>query len=303
MRLFPGLLLIASFAGLAATGAARAAEPIVRLDLPRDHGWWIGDVLAMAAEITVDADLVLDPASLPRPRTVDYWLDLRAADLLDAGVRDGRRTYRLSLAYQTFYAPLEPKAMSVPPVVLAFRAGGDPVTVTVPPWRFVTAPVREILAPTSPEALRDPRAPQVVDTIPAQVRAGSALGMAALAGCLFAWHRNLPPFRRRDRPFADAARAMRHALRASEGPDGRRAALIILHRAFDRALGRRMGQVDVAAFVTAKPAFMPLGERIAAFFETSRAVFFAATPTDGAVSKDDLRVFAEALAAVERRRP
>ncbi|WP_075217375.1 hypothetical protein [Mongoliimonas terrestris] len=303
MRRFAAPLLLAALVGLSATGAARPAEPEVRLDLPRDHGWWIGDVLAMAAEITVDADLVLDPASLPRPRTVDYWLELRAADLLDGGVRDGRRTYRLSLEYQTFYAPLEPKAMTVPPVVLAFRAGGDPVTVTVPPWRFVTAPVREILAPTSPAALRDPRAPQVVDTLPAQVRAGSALAVTALAGGLFAWHRNLPPFRRRDRPFADAARALRRTRKAPDGPDRRRAALIVLHRAFDRAFGRRMGAADVAAFVTAKPAFMPLGERIAAFFEASRAVFFAATPTDGATSEDDLRAFAEALAAVERRRP
>lgn len=285
--------------------AAAAAEPEVALSPPRDHGWWIGDVLTAEAVVTVGDGLVLDPSSLPKPRAVTYWLDLRRVDLTEANRGEGVRAYALSLQYQTFYAPLEPKRMTVPPVSLAFRRGDDLVAVTIPPWSFVTSPVREILAPTVPEALRDPAPPAVVDTIPLQVRAGSLVAVACLLAAGLAWHRNAWPFRRENRPFSLAAAAVRRALARSAGDPGYRDALVAVHRGFDAAFGRRMQAGDVEAFLAERPAFAALADRIRAFFEASRRAFFGPNPAvaETVLPPGDLKDLARSLAAVERRRP
>lgn len=290
---------------LAMSGSALAAEPQVSMELPRDHGWWIGDVLVAAAVIRVDEAYELDPASLPNPRAVTYWLDLRTVGVTDQGSLDGRRTYVIDFEYQTFYAPLEPKRLVVPAVTIGFRSGERHVTATVPPWSFVSSPLREILAPTVPEAIRDAPRPSVVDTIGLQLRAAASLAVATLSAAAFAWHRNLWPFRRKDRPFTDAFGEVRRLLHRGADDLRYRRALVALHRGFDRAFGRRMLAPDVEAFLRSRPIFAAHAERIFAFFEASRHAFFG--PDAGAAETllppDELKRFARALAEIERRRP
>jgi mxaA protein len=50
--------------------------------------------------------------------------------------------------------------------------------------------------------------------------------------------------------------------------------MLVLHRAFDATAGRRVFADDLDAFISRHQHFLPLRNRIAAFFEMSRAVFF-----------------------------
>ncbi|BBE74448.1 nonribosomal peptide synthetase MxaA [Oharaeibacter diazotrophicus] len=295
----PAAVLLAVLAA-----APAAAAPVVVLAPPRDHGWWIGDVLRVSAEILVDDGATIDPASLPKPRPVTYWLDLRSVALVDLGASAGQRRLRLDLVYQTFYAPLEPKRLVVPAVDLAMVGPGGREAATVPSWSFVSAPLREIMAPSAPGEVRTAAPVAVVDTRPDQVRAAAAAAVGIVAMLGFGWHRGLGPFARRDRPFGRAARAVRRALVRPGGAEGRRAALIALHRAFDAALGRRMLPRDVDALLARRPEFAPLRVGIDGFLDASRAAFFAAP---GAVPSEPgaeaIGRLADDLAAVERRRP
>lgn len=287
------------------TQAALAAEPEVVLTPPRDHGWWIGDVLVAKAVVTVDGDLTLEASSLPEPRALSYWLDLTRVDLSETTRGDGRKAYTVLLEYQTFYAPLEPRRMTVPAVDVAFRRGEDLVAATIPSWGFVTSPIREIMAPTVPEALRDAPPPAIADTIPLQVRAAGLVGIALLLSAALAWHRNTWPFRRTDRPFSRAAALVRQTLAGGTGDSGYRQALVALHRGFDASFGRRMQAGDIEAFLAGRPAFVNLDHRIRLFFEASRKAFFGPRPAEAetVLSPHALKDFARALAAVERRRP
>lgn len=289
-------------AGLAAP--AYAADPQIRLDLPRDHGWWVGDVLTMSAELTVDADLTLDPASLPRPRQVDYWLDLRSVVMAERSA-DGQKTVVLTLEYQTFYVPLEPKAVTVPPVTVGFQRGDERVDAVIPPWRFVTSPIREIMAPTAPEAVREARRAEVVDTRPGQYRAAAAVGVVVAAFMALLWHRNIWPFARPNRPFGKAARTVRRLLGDGSSPDDYRTALLAIHRGFDLTLGRTMHASDAQALVTREPRWDPTERGIATFFEASHLAFYGADPraAEALMPPRDLERFAATLALTERRRP
>ncbi len=299
---------LAALAALAVVaGPAAAADPTVDARFPRSHGWWIGDILPVEATVEIDADRALDPASLPRPRAVTYWLDLRDVRVDDLGSRDGRRHYRLAFDYQTFYAPLEPKALTIPPVALRL-AGEDGGTVTVPPFTFVSAPLREIMAPTVLEALAPLRPIAVVDTRPAQWGAGLG-GLTALAALVgLAWHRAIGPFSRRPaRPFSRAARAMRPHL-ARGGAEDLRAAHLALHRAFDAALGRRMIAADVDGFLAARPDLAAAGDDVRRFFEGSGRLFFGRAGSGTgqeapALAAAALGGLARRLAALERSRP
>ena len=63
---------------------------------------------------------------------------------------------------------------------------------------------------------------------------------------------------------------------ASAGGDAALEAMLVLHRAFDATAGRRMFADDLDAFISHHKQFIPLRQRIGAFFEVSRGVFFGA---------------------------
>ena len=246
-----------------------------------------GDVLPVTATLQVDAELELDPASLPRPGPVTYWLDLRSVTLEEDTVADGQRTIVLGLRYQTFYAPLEPKEMKVPAVALELIGGGGRVSLDIPDWSFVTSPIREIMAPSTPAAMAPDSRIGVIDTYPAQMRAIAGLVVGLLALVALAWHRGIGPFARRSRPFALAAGQVRRLMRKDPAA-GYRAALLSLHRAFDAAFGRRLLAGDVDAFVAGRPSFGGLATELAAFFAASRALFFGAGAVLNATGRRDM---------------
>jgi mxaA protein len=275
---------------LALAGTA-AAEVILRADPPRGHGWWLGDRLTHVVTLVPAPGFALDPASLPRPRAVAYWLDL--ADVRTEPARiGGNPGVSIVTDWRNFYAALEPTARDVPPFDVRFLGPEGAVeTVTVPGWSFVTAPIRPILAPSTAAALQPDAG---IAPMPAGLRARASAGfgllaLLALAGLGFNqgwWPFHHRPERPLTRAFAD--------LRRARDPRGR---AIVLHRGLDAAHGAPLLGPDLADFLARRPEFAPLRPELDAFFAGSARLFFG----DGTAAADPAPL-ARQLAAIERGR-
>lgn len=282
----------------------------VELYAPRGFGHVIGDTLTLTVDIALDAPFVLDSASLPTPRALNYWLDLRDVRVKDQGVRDGVHRYTLDLVYQTFYAPLEPRRLTIPAVALFAVDGERRVAVDVPSWSFLMSPLREIVAtgPGPAMALRPDIAPRPLPTAPLRRGLLLALGAALLALLLLAWQMGWGPFgRRRSRPFARAARAIPSGLAAPAGDpalaDPRYTrALQALHRAFDATDGKGVFAEDLPGFFERHAAFRAAEAEVRRLFAASRRAFFGADPAGAQreLPPAELVALAHRLRAVER---
>jgi mxaA protein len=265
-------------AGLVAQGTARAQAPSVALLAPRPYGYFPGDVISHEAEIVVDRRFRLDPASAPKPGPRAYWLDLRAVEVRE-NADGGLRRYRLRLEYQTFYAPLETRRLEIPAFVVSLADGEAHIRAEIPAWAFLASPLREIMPPKGEGGahLRPDVRPAPVNTAGARGALGVSTSVLLLALATLAHGRAWPPFhRRRDRPFARAARALARASRRPVDDAAYGAALLALHRAFDAAAGRRLFADDVDRFLLARPAFERLKPGVERFFAASRRAFFSA---------------------------
>ncbi len=303
IRLLTVLLCFA--APLAALAANSPVLSVGTID-PRGFGYFVGDLLTREIVVTVAEPYKLEPASQPTARRLSYWLDLRAADV-STREADGQTRYRLKLLYQTLYVPLSPEARTLPAITLRFAAGDKTAVAEVPPFRFIMAPLREVL-PEQPEEgpvgyLRPDALPRTIPT--RQARAGLGAGVVTiLIGIgLLAYHHAWGPFgRRATRPFTEAARRLRR-LSCVPDDDAYRTGLLDLHRAFDASAGRRLLAEDVPDFISGRVQFRPYEAEIGRFFASSRRAFFG---NDMAGAADAMPLPAVAalgaeLGAAERR--
>jgi mxaA protein len=273
-------MLLGAGVGLVAAGALAARPPSLSVAEPRAYGYFLGDVIAREVALRLDAGQELDTASLPRPGPLNYWLELSKADL--ATDREGDGTlYRLSLLYQTFYAPLDPRKLSIPGFKLKIKGAQGDGEVAVPRFSFITSPIRELFAASSQStgSAVQLQPDHVVQRLPTGAERTTLLaaGVLALASLVaLAWHNAWWPFHWRPaRPFTDAARFLKANAARLEGSRGYRAALLKLHRAFDLAAGRRVLADDVNGFIAQHPEFAPYAADVERLFASSRRAFFA----------------------------
>lgn len=264
------------------------AEVAITADNPRQHGWWLGDQLVQRIRIDLPQGVTLDPASLPRPRAVEYWLDLQSVT-----TRDTDGGIELTLRWQNFYSPLEPSLREVPPSPLLLSDGSR---VQLPGFSFVSSPLRPILAPSSPDQLMPDARYRLINPMPARIGlAGAALALLATLTAL-AWHQGWWPFQAR--PARPLTRAWRRIARLGDV-----SALRLrqeLHRGLDAAFGRVLIGPDLPAFLEKRPEFRSLTDRLAGFFAGSEDAFYRPASRDG--DGAELRALARDLAAVERGR-
>lgn len=305
ITLLAALLLFAP-----AAAAQETASPIVSVGTvePRGFGYFVGDLLSREVVVVVAEPYKLEPATLPAPGRLSYWLDLKSVAVSESD-RAGRTRYSFKLVYQTFYVPLSPTPRTLPALALRFTDGDHSVTAEVPPFEFVMAPLREV-QPVKPEEgpvgyLRPDAMPHGIPTGKTRIGFGAGLAATLMALALLAYHEAWWPFRKRqERPFTQAARAMRRLSGATDA-EAYRTGLLDLHRAFDAAAGHRLLAEDVPRFLTAQPAFQPFETDISRFFASSRRAFFG-NDTDGAAKAMPLPAVAalgSRLGAAERRAP
>jgi mxaA protein len=298
-----GVLLLAA---LAVPQAAVAEVRAVHIEEPRPFGYFLGDLIERTAEIETAPDDTIVPASMPRTGPSNYWLELKGVTQSTARGGDSA-VHRLKLAYQTFYAPIDPRKVTIPATEITVRTSAGIETATIPPFTLIMSPLREIFpekgGETADTFLR-PDAP-----VPLRrsgfARTGALIagGLSALLLLLLARHFAWWPFARRPtRPFSRAAREVAQALSFSERTQGYKTALLALHRAFDTAAGRRLLAGDVETFLTVYPHHAPSRSAVERFFEASRTVFFGEAQRQGETQFPpvDLSHLAVELARQER---
>lgn len=300
-------LLLSVVFGLLA-GGALARAPSVSVIEPRAFGYFLGDTLKREIDVRVGPGQELDLASLPRPGPLNYWLELSAADVTTRSEGDDT-VYRLALTYQTFYAPLDPRKLTIPGFTLKVKGAPGTGELAVRDLGFLTSPIRQLFAASSQSTGSSVELQP--DALPPRLTTGAErtallvaglISLAALAG--LAWHNAWWPFQRRPaRPFTEAARYINGNAQKLASAEGYRVALLRMHRAFDLAAGRRLLSDDVDAFISKHPEFAAHRPDVERMFASSRQAFFA-NDVERAI-KDmplpDLAELSSQLGAAERR--
>ncbi|WP_072396221.1 hypothetical protein [Hyphomicrobium sp. CS1GBMeth3] len=287
------------------SGRSAAEVRAVHTIEPRAFGYFLGDTLERVVEIETGPDDEIVPASLPRTGPSNYWLEVRAVETSSERHGDGR-LHTLKITYQTFYAPIDPRKVTIPTMDIGIRGLNGSETATIPSFTLITSPIREIFPEKSGETAETFLRP---DASAEQRRSGSlrtaALGAAGLSALfLILLARDLAwwPFHTRPtRPFSRAVREIGRAL-AKGGADGYRGALLAMHRAFDTAAGHRLLAADLDTFLAAHPEHDASRSLVERFFAASRAVFFGEAPREGETQlpPTELKALAATLARQER---
>jgi mxaA protein len=305
--MMPSLVLLA---WLTAAVAADAGPRVVSIEAsqPRAFGYFLGDVIRRDVALTLKPGARLENASLPRPGSVTYWLELRSVDTDEHDAGSGRTEVRVTLEYQAFYAALDPRRLAIPAFVLKVTDADGSEDVEIPEWSFVMSPLRELFPGKETEgpavALQPDAAPHLLSTAAERTVLLAAAAAVLTALVLLAMHYAWGPFRHRPgRPFTEAARFLNANAARLGGEGGYRSALLKLHRAFDAAAGRRVLPDDLAAFLGEHPEFAPLSTDIERLFACSRTAFYG---NDVARAKEAMPFAAIAelgsrLGSVERR--
>jgi mxaA protein len=290
-----GIALLVLAGSLCSAAVWAQPGPDAVADTPRAYGYTVGDVVQRRVRLQLPPGWALDLDALPRTRRPGQALELRSARLEGAV---------LLLDYQVFLAPTEVRTLELPPVLLQFNGPAGAREVRVDAWPLTVAP----LMPTdvSPReglgAMRPDVPAPLIDITPRQHRLLAAAALLLLLGlALTQLHLGLPWWRSRQRPFAQAWRALK-SQPDQASPEQAQAAMKLLHAAFNRSAGQVLFAAGVPAFVAAQPRFAPLQPALAEFFDRSRASFFTATAsTDtGTVDIAWLKRLARAALDAER---
>lgn len=267
---------------------------------PRAFGYFVGDLVERSLEIVLAEGEEIVPASLPAAAQLTYWLDLRKVTV-SRDKQGGREIETVRLGYQIFYVPVSAKKMTIPGVTIDVKGPAGTRKVSLPPLPVLISPIREIYPEKSGETtdtfLKPDAQAGYLSTSRFRNGALASGAAAALALGFLAFHSGWWPFHARPgRPFTEAARNI-----ASSGTTYA-AALVALHRAFDRTFGKRLMSVDLDAFFRTSPAQEGLKEDVSRFFRVSQMYFYQADTSmaEDALPREDLSDLARKLAANER---
>ncbi|CAI8746555.1 hypothetical protein [Methylococcus capsulatus] len=266
-------------------------------DTPRAFGYVIGDLIRHEVRVETDAGQGIEAASLPREGWINRWLLLRRVEVR----REGRRRI-LTLEYQTFYAPLEVKNLTIPGFELQLAGSGE--RLAVPDWTFTTAPIRalSVLRAEGP-SMRPDAAPAPLPTLgPAAASVGSGLaatGALAWWAYLSAWL----PFVSRGRHFAEARRVLRDLRGLGDSREALRRGFSCLHQAFNRTSGEPLFIEGLDEFFRSHPAYDLLRDEIQDFFLASYEVFFGEGAPAPSFDLARMEALARSCQLAERRRP
>jgi len=265
----------AAIAGCVAAAACAAAQLDAQTHDPRAYGWQLGDVVSRTVTVEVPDGLVLDESSVPQPGARGRALELRSVARHD-GAMDGGRRHELTLAYQVFLSPREPRTLEMPSFRLRFDGQPRAQELLVEAWPVTVSPLvpadvsyRRGLGELQPDA-----PPPTFDTRPTRLRLALYCAVALLLAAYLAHvYIGLPWWTRRHRPFTVAWRELR-TLGPSSTPAQWREACRQVHRALNKSFGEVLFEQDIDRFVRARPRFAPLRAELGGFFAQSRREFF-----------------------------
>jgi mxaA protein len=277
---------------------------------PRPFGYFIGDTFERRVQVVTTDGTDLFTEALPHPGPLTYWLDLVSVDL-KSSESGGRKTYDINLKYQTFYSALQATKVEIPAIPLKFSdAGTPPPAASIPAFKILMSPIRDIvlqsLNPGANTEIGDVLRPDVkaraISTSPAlRLFLISAIALVLSAAGLLRHYAKWPFARRPGRPFTIADQKIGD-LDESNRDLAYRDSLILLHRAFDDSVGRRVFAADIPNLLKERTQLAKLAPSLQRFFESSRLYFFSQdrSAAEANFPIEDLRRLASDLARQER---
>ena len=280
-------------------GALRAETlaPHLEFEASRDFGYTLGSLIERRIRVWLPDGAELLPPLLPSPGAVNDWLDLRAI----RWAQENPHVVRIDVTYQVFKAVRDPETAVIPPLAIAYRAGGTNAEIHTPEWPFGLIP---LIPPATPDDKVMLRADAHEQPFPAQTafyRLVGFLSAAAFGALLLAFRFGLIPGLGRRRPFAEACR--RIARRQSASPAVRLdTGLRAVHEALAKTHGKPVFPAMLDAFFEARPTFAPLRAEFEAFFDASQRHFFEPDAEEADVSAhcQALEGFCRRCARLER---
>lgn len=268
----------------AAHGALAQEGPVRKFQVltPKPFGYFIGDTIRHEIHAEIAKPYRLDKSSIPAKGRLGYWLELSDV-AVDETDRDSVWDYRITLTYQTFYAPLEVKALDIPGFLIIFRAGAERYEKKVQPWTFTASPLRELRLRGVSEGEQGGGTVYIRPDEPPRFISGAALrlrliglGGATLTVLFFVLYEyGIWPFGRRTaRPFVHARRKIRALLREGDDAAVYGQAVRSLHEAFNATNGTPVFPEALDVFLARHKAYAPLRSEIESFFAASRQFFF-----------------------------
>lgn len=274
-------ILCIGLLGISWTSSADVSSGIVQQSLGRDFGVVTGDRITHEFVLQLPAGYELSESSLPVPGDLNYWLTLDdvAVEALDSN--QIRQLYRLTLQYQTFYAPLDVRTLETPAHSLRAHIDGKAsVDIRLPAWSFTMSPLKDIPQrgfgtddtnnPFMKPALEPPLKPtnQLQQNV---IVLGIAITILTfLWAFLKGWI-----WRRRQSPFQLAYRRVKRLAASKEVSIATyRTAFQAIHEAFNRVSGSVLFACQIPEFLVQNPEFSRYEQEINDFFQQSDAVLF-----------------------------
>ncbi|SFK65905.1 hypothetical protein [Methylophaga sulfidovorans] len=282
MKLFNTISLILSLFLLSVICSAETTIPgqIIKMDQGRSYGLMVGDIIEHQYLIAIDTDYSLSPSSLPVEGELTYWLDLNSVNM-SSEQRGGKTLYHLTLRYQTFYAPLDVRALLIPDQQLVFTdSSNQRFEITLPEWHFTMSPIKEVVSSGignddgSNGFMKADIAPRTHSLSRYQTPIIIYAGLLIL--CLLIWSALtglLPKFN--TSPFHVAKRHIKRIRRQKNMTSEQvQRGMQAMHDAFNARASHTVFAAQIDDFIKQYPQFNACRTQIEDFFQQSRNVFF-----------------------------
>lgn len=298
------VLLLSVFANTV-LHAEQSRTGIVQQSLGRDFGLLVGDVIEHYYVVQVPADYKITPASLPPRGELDYWLLLLNSDSVLISENAEIRRYRLHFTFQTFYAPLDVRALTIPPLTVNFNAGDKTEQISIPAWSFTMSPLKEI-APRGVASDSTQNAFMKADLPPVTIPTKDlqqqiwvltitlfilAISWLSLKGYLFAFTRS---------PFQQAYHEIKTLRKYHADESAFHQALQAVHRAFNRLAGQALFAHQIENFISKHPEFSAHHQQIDHFYQLSTEALYSEQKIRTQKNFDELLKLCRQLAGAEK---
>jgi len=243
--------------------------------LGRQFGILAGDTVEHVYTINVPNNYQLAANTLPQKGPLNYWLDFVSA-AYESTSDDGKQHYTLTLSYQVFYAPLDVRLLTIPPVVLVFSHGDEQLELTIPKSSFSVSPLKSIAPLDANQGFKmmPDIAPATMDTDGLVMRLiASSIGLVVL---VIAWMIvNGLIFKRFKSPFLDAYRQIKR-IACKKDPNSRdfHQALHATHHAFDITAKQTLFSHQIDEFLANFPQYIEQKQKISGFYSYSSTAIY-----------------------------
>lgn len=252
----------------------------------RNFGYSLGDEIVTTALINTDFGYQLEPASIPKPGSVNTWLTLTKTQLTK---HHKGHDYRLQLYYQAFKSVKQSTQLTIPAVELRFGNYLKSTSKSIPPWTFVYNPLILGATPDNQVSIQGPIKPKYRVATTYYPVIICLFVVTILLSLYLAWiYDRLPFFRRYSGPFGRTCYTLSQLNNKSGSEANNREALLFFHKAMDACAGKTVFSENLAAFFQHHPQFSGAKAETEKLFNYSRQLFFNQTITQSPTQREDI---------------